>query len=191
MSQSIKLVVVGDSAVGKTSLARKFSGDEFDVNEYMTIGVDYYCAYLADQDVRVCVWDTAGAERFHAITRSYYRATDAAWFVFCDDVESVRNWLREFRNIAGEHIPVLLVRSKCDEERSATPPPHVREFMEEERIEHYLETSALKESSEQLQARAARFLAGVSGCRRLVSVNLSSEDGDYGDARKASGCPCL
>ena len=72
---SVKLLILGDSGVGKTSLMLRFSDDKFATNLLSTAGVDYKTAFLDIEGKRVkCqIWDTAGQERFHVITHSYYK----------------------------------------------------------------------------------------------------------------------
>ncbi|KAL0390282.1 UNVERIFIED_CONTAM: Ras-related protein RABA5b [Sesamum calycinum] len=70
-----KIVVIGDSAVGKSNLLSRFARDEFDHNSKATIGVEFQTQVveLDGKEVKAQVWDTAGQERFRAVTSAYYR----------------------------------------------------------------------------------------------------------------------
>tara|TARA_B100001989_G_scaffold230446_1_gene188487 strand:- start:527 stop:1090 length:564 start_codon:yes stop_codon:yes gene_type:complete len=185
---SLKLVIVGDSGVGKTSLARRISDDgSYDHSEPMTLGVDFYRASLTPSS-RVCMWDTAGAERFQAITRSYYRSTDAAWFVFSDDPEHVEKWVDDFRVVNNDPVPLMLVRTKCDETRSTKPPQNIQELMLRLRIDHYLETSAKVQTKEELRREAMPFFVQALSNRRPRLVTVDLESNDYKDEERFTCC---
>jgi hypothetical protein len=81
---AVKLLLLGDTAVGKTSLMLRFSEDKFAANTLSTAGVDYKTAYLNVEGKRVkCqIWDTAGQQRFHVITRSYYKNAQGIVLVY-------------------------------------------------------------------------------------------------------------
>uniref|UniRef100_A0A7S1R9U1 Uncharacterized protein n=1 Tax=Alexandrium catenella TaxID=2925 RepID=A0A7S1R9U1_ALECA len=115
-----KLVVIGDLGVGKSALLRRFVDGLYDTTYTATIGVDFgtRSCTLDGKKVKLQIWDTAGSERFRAITSSYYRGAHGVIVVF--DVsdrksfERVRYWLAE----AGKSAPVtarrMLVGNKCD-----------------------------------------------------------------------------
>eukprot|EP00047_Mylnosiga_fluctuans_P014861 m.41668 g.41668 ORF g.41668 m.41668 type:complete len:234 (+) comp5683_c0_seq4:89-790(+) len=102
----VKVVVVGDKSVGKSSLVLRFCDDSFPTQYIATIGVDFRIRTLVidGKKVKLQVWDTAGEERFKAITKSYYRGAHAAVIVYdCTDpvtFESVQRWL-EVRPLTG------------------------------------------------------------------------------------------
>ncbi|XP_021907378.1 ras-related protein RABA5b [Carica papaya] len=104
-----KIVLIGDSAVGKSNLLSRFSRNEFDTNTKATIGVEFQTQVMEidGKEIKAQIWDTAGQERFRAVTSAYYRGAVGALVVY--DIsrkttfESVKRWLdelsRELNNI--------------------------------------------------------------------------------------------
>lgn len=99
-----KVVLIGDSAVGKSNLLSRFARDQFHPNSKSTIGVEFQTKTLDVQGkvIRAQVWDTAGQERFKAVTAAYYRGAVGALLVY--DVsrrqtfDSVGRWLEELHS---------------------------------------------------------------------------------------------
>lgn len=96
-----KIVLIGDSAVGKSNLLSRFSRNEFDTNTKATIGVEFQTQVMEidGKEIKAQIWDTAGQERFRAVTSAYYRGAVGALVVY--DIsrkttfESVKRWLDE------------------------------------------------------------------------------------------------
>eukprot|EP00760_Papus_ankaliazontas_P015635 PhM_4_TR16627/c0_g1_i1/m.31019/K07918/RAB32; Ras-related protein Rab-32 len=121
----LKLLVVGDYAVGKTSLVRRYCENEFTENYRITIGVDYHEKVLpsaAKGRTRVQLWDVAGHERFGAMTRTYYKYAVGGVVVFDvtreASLESCSRWLADIQGKVqlpnGNNIPLVLVGTKVD-----------------------------------------------------------------------------
>ncbi|KAF1325613.1 Rab8 family gtpase, partial [Globisporangium splendens] len=117
----LKLLLLGDSGVGKTSLMRVFSGDEFSESMLATAGVDFKLRHttIADEDITLQIWDTAGQERFHRITATYYKGANGIVLVY--DVsdkkgfDNVGYWMNNIRQYSSPHMPaMLLVGNKID-----------------------------------------------------------------------------
>lgn len=81
---SLKILIVGESGVGKSSLLLRFVDGRFDLNSHSTIGVDYKTKMVNvdGTKVRLALWDTAGQERFRALTQSFYRGAHGVIFVY-------------------------------------------------------------------------------------------------------------
>jgi len=116
----VKVVVVGDSGVGKTCLLHRFTDNRFDDAYISTIGVDFAIKTmdLCGKRAKLKVWDTAGQERFRNICASYYRGANLMLLVFdvCE-MESflhVERWLDEIHMYVTEDVPVMLVANKVD-----------------------------------------------------------------------------
>ncbi|XP_066390579.1 ras-related protein RABA3-like [Miscanthus floridulus] len=116
-----KVVVVGDSAVGKTQLLARFTRDEFALDSKSTIGVEFQTRTLTlhRKRVKAQIWDTAGQERYRAVTSAYYRGALGAMVVY--DVtrratfEHVARWVEELRAHAdGSSTVVALIGNKAD-----------------------------------------------------------------------------
>ncbi|XP_040567510.1 ras-related protein Rab-18-B [Lepeophtheirus salmonis] len=124
---SLKLLIIGESGVGKSSLLLRFTEDAFDPDHSATIGVDFKVKTLTVQGnrVKLAIWDTAGQERFRTLTPSYYRGGQGAILVYDvtnrDSFSNVENWLNELDTYATNHdIVKMLVGNKCDlEEKRA------------------------------------------------------------------------
>ena len=121
LEPSMKVIVIGNGKVGKSTLAMKFVKNIFTTEYKQTLGVDFlnikkYIKKI-DQTIDFYIWDTAGQDHFNAITRRYYRGADACLIVFAiNDKESfiqVKSWHKKMTNECGD-IPTALVMSKID-----------------------------------------------------------------------------
>ena len=114
------VVLVGDSAVGKSNLLSRFAWDEFDMDSKATIGVEFAPKNL-DIDgkvVKAQVWDTAGQERFRAVTSAYYHGAAGALIVYAINArtsfDNAQRWLDELREKAASDLQIILVGNKSD-----------------------------------------------------------------------------
>lgn len=116
----VKVVMVGDSGVGKTCLMRRFTENRWSESFISTIGVDFAIKTLEinGKRTKLQIWDTAGQERFRNITSSYYRGGNLILVVFdvcsLESFNHVERWLEEVRHHAAEDAPVVLVANKID-----------------------------------------------------------------------------
>jgi len=115
-----KLLLIGDSSVGKSCLLLRFADDSYVDTYISTIGVDFKIrtVELDGKTVKLQIWDTAGQERFRTITSSYYRGAHGIIIVYdVTDMESFNNikqWLSEIDRYASDSVCKLLVGNKCD-----------------------------------------------------------------------------
>ncbi|XP_076915023.1 ras-related protein RABD2a-like [Bidens hawaiensis] len=143
-----KLLLIGDSGVGKSCLLLRFADDSYIDSYISTIGVDFKIRTV-EQDgktIKLQIWDTAGQERFRTITSSYYRGAHGIIIVYdVTDLESfnnVKQWLSEIDRYASENVNKLLVGNKCDlNESRAVSYDTAKEFADSIGIP-FMETSA-------------------------------------------------
>ena len=125
----LKILIIGDSGVGKSSLLLRFSEDEFDDAQPSTIGVDFKVKTIRVRDkwLKLTLWDTAGQERFRTLTSSYYRGAHGIILVFDytrpDSFEHLAHWLQEvsvYSPAGGENVVKLLIGNKIDLEKAVS-----------------------------------------------------------------------
>lgn len=121
---TLKILIIGESGVGKSSLLLRFTEDTFDPEQTATIGVDFKVKTINvdGNKAKLAIWDTAGQERFRTLTPSYYRGAQGCILVY--DVSSkpsfakLDNWLSELETYSTKHeIVKMLVGNKIDKER--------------------------------------------------------------------------
>ena len=117
----IKILTLGDTMVGKSSIVLRFSEDKFDDNQFATIGIDFKTKYIkiADSSVKVLIWDTAGQEKFQNIAKQYYKGANGVLLIYdiCNkkSFERVEFWLKELKeNNRIDELFICLVGNKID-----------------------------------------------------------------------------
>lgn len=116
----IKLLLIGDSGVGKSCLLLRFSDDSFTTSFITTIGIDFKIKTieLDGKRIKLQIWDTAGQERFRTITTAYYRGAMGILLVYDvideQSFQNIRNWIRNIEQHAADNVDKILVGNKCD-----------------------------------------------------------------------------
>ena len=144
-----KLVLIGDSSVGKTNILSKYLNDEFDQNSKPTIGVEFATKNFEIENniVKTQIWDTAGQERYRAITSSYYKGAKGCLLVYDitrkESFENIDKWISDLKSAGNENMSIILVGNKSDleNERKVTK----EEAEEKAKLYNlaFMETSAL------------------------------------------------
>lgn len=144
----IKLLMIGDSGVGKTCLLLRYANDSFSPTFITTIGIDFKIKNIAleGKRIKLQIWDTAGQERFRTITTSYFRGAQGILLVY--DVTdrqtftSIRNWVAQIQNHADVNVNKILIGNKCDMADQRAVSYEEGEALAKEYNIHFFETSA-------------------------------------------------
>ncbi|KAJ0069480.1 hypothetical protein NL108_008268, partial [Boleophthalmus pectinirostris] len=117
-----KIIIVGNSSVGKTSLLKRFCDDCFHPDSSATVGIDYSVKTITvdNNQIALQMWDTAGQERYRSITTQFFRKADGVIVMFditdmCS-FTAVRQWLTSINEAAGDDIAIMLLGNKTDKE---------------------------------------------------------------------------
>ncbi|CAN1181593.1 Ras-related protein RABD1 [Linum perenne] len=143
-----KLLLIGDSSVGKSCLLLRFADDSYVDSYISTIGVDFKIrtVELDGKTVKLQIWDTAGQERFRTITSSYYRGAHGIIIVYdvtdMDSFNNVKQWLNEIDRYANDTVCKLLVGNKCDLVENKVVDTQTAKALADELGIPFLETSA-------------------------------------------------
>ncbi|KAH8373426.1 hypothetical protein KR009_006620 [Drosophila setifemur] len=115
-----KLLLIGDSGVGKTCILFRFSEDAFNTTFISTIGIDFKIRTieLDNKKIKLQIWDTAGQERFRTITTAYYRGAMGIMLVYDitqeKSFENIKNWIRNIEENASADVEKMLLGNKCE-----------------------------------------------------------------------------
>eukprot|EP01084_Bolivina_argentea_P089617 161668_1 len=197
-----KLLLIGDSGVGKSCLLLRFADDTYTESYISTIGVDFKIRTmeLGGKTIKLQIWDTAGQERFRTITSSYYRGAHGIIIVYdVTDMESfnnVKTWLQEIDKYASDSVNKLLVGNKCDLVVKKTVDTGVaKEFADSLNIP-FLETSAKNSTNvEEAFVKMAseikkRISAGGPSGARSGGVKLPAAGERVHSKKEKDGCAC-
>ena len=174
-----KVVLIGDSGVGKSNLLSRFTRNEFNLESKSTIGVEFATrsVTIENKTIKAQIWDTAGQERYRAITSAYYRGAVGALLVY--DIakhltyENVDRWLKELRDHADSNIVIMLVGNKSDlRHLRAVPMDDARVFAERNNLS-FIETSALDSTNVE-----EAFIQILTAIYRIVSQRPAIDSAD-------------
>eukprot|EP01095_Lingulamoeba_sp_RSL-Kostka_P011627 TRINITY_DN448_c0_g1_i1.p1 TRINITY_DN448_c0_g1~~TRINITY_DN448_c0_g1_i1.p1 ORF type:complete len:220 (-),score=87.57 TRINITY_DN448_c0_g1_i1:218-877(-) len=172
-----KVVLIGDSGVGKSNLLSRFTRNEFNLESKSTIGVEFATRSIAvdSKTIKAQIWDTAGQERYRAITSAYYRGAVGALLVY--DIskqitfENVERWLNELRDHADSSIVIMLVGNKNDlRHLRAVSTEEAQQFAERHGLS-FIETSALESTNVE-----EAFQTILTEIYHIVSRNTTPQD---------------
>ncbi len=150
----LKVVLIGDSGVGKTNLLGRFTRNVFDDSTRNTIGVDFsaYDMQINNKSVKVQFWDTAGQEKYRAIASAYYKNAHGAVIVYDitrkESFENVENWLRELKEHGEKDIQIIILGNKSDLEAQRQVSVDDARKLAEQKGLFYMETSAKSNSDD-------------------------------------------
>ncbi|KAJ8431427.1 hypothetical protein Cgig2_004459 [Carnegiea gigantea] len=201
-----KIVVIGDSAVGKSNLLSRYASDEFDLNTKATVGVEFQtvCVEINGKEVKAQIWDTAGQERFRAVTSAYYRGAVGALIVY--DIsrrttfESVSRWLEELNTHCDTAVARILVGNKCDLEDIRDVSVEEGKSVAESEGLFFIETSALDSTNvkvafeiaiKEIYNNISRKLLNSDSYKAELSVNrvtLAKDGSDSSGYRLGLSC---
>jgi small GTP-binding protein len=117
---NLKILLLGDSSVGKTCFLLRYVEDTFTHNHISTIGVDYKIKLVNENNqlIKLQIWDTAGQDRFRCITKNYFRGSDGIMLIY--DItnqmsfNNIRNWITQIKDSLGDDARITLVGNKVD-----------------------------------------------------------------------------
>ncbi|KAG4192494.1 hypothetical protein ERO13_A07G159800v2 [Gossypium hirsutum] len=150
-----KIVLIGESAVGKSNLLSRFARNEFDNNSKATIGVEFQTQVVEidGKEIKAQIWDTAGQERFRAVTSAYYRGAVGALIVYDitrrSSFDSIKRWLDELSTHCDTAVARMVVGNKCDLENIRDVSVEEGKSLAEEEDLFFMETSALESTNVQ------------------------------------------
>ncbi|KAJ9052283.1 ras GTPase [Entomophthora muscae] len=186
-----KLLLIGDSGVGKSCLLLRFADDTYTESYISTIGVDFVRYFklkirtieLEGKTVKLQIWDTAGQERFRTITSSYYRGAHGIIVVYDvtdqDSFSNVKQWLQEIERYASEGVSKLLVGNKNDlVDKKVVETDSAKEFADGISVP-FLETSAKEATNveqafltmaKQIKDRMGSSVANMAGNKSQIKL---------------------
>ena len=115
-----KVVLIGDSGVGKSNILSRYLKNEFSFDSKATVGVEFGSKKfeISGYKIKAQIWDTAGQERYKSITNAYYKGAKGALLVFDltrkETFDSVDRWIPDLRATGDENVTILLIGNKCD-----------------------------------------------------------------------------
>ena len=116
----VKMVLIGDSSVGKTNIMSKFLKNEFREDSRATVGVEFGSKIFSvdKYKVKVQIWDTAGQERYRAVTNAYYKGAKGAFIVYDitrkETFDNVERWYYDLKNSSDKNPTIMLIGNKSD-----------------------------------------------------------------------------
>jgi len=174
----LKIIILGDSGVGKTSLMNQYVNQRFSKQYKTTIGADFTTkeVMVDDKLVTMQIWDTAGQERFRTITSSYYRGAHGIIIVYDitdqESFDNVKQWLQEIDRYACEKVNTLLVGNKSDlTTKRVVSYEAAKEFAAKQEMD-FLETSAKNSTNVE---KAFMAMAGQIKLR-MANKPISGDD---------------
>jgi len=190
-----KLVLLGESAVGKSSLVLRFVKGQFLEFQESTIGAAFLTqtVCLSDTTVKFEIWDTAGQERYHSLAPMYYRGAQAAIIVFditsVESYEKAKNWVKELQRQGNPNIVIALAGNKTDLSANRKVKTEEAQAYADENAILFMETSAKTASNvNELFVAIAKKLPKSSN--RPSSDSRSIVQPDEGNSSKPQKKSC-
>ena len=115
-----KMILIGDSSVGKSNILLKYLKNEFDQSSKATVGVEFgtKTVEMNDKKIKIQIWDTAGQERYRSITSAYYKGAKGAFIVYDitrrNTFDNIDKWISDLKTNGDNNISIMLIGNKSD-----------------------------------------------------------------------------
>ena len=184
---TLKIILLGSSQVGKTSIFKRYFSNEFNVNMLSTIGVDLKSSFFKfdNQKVKCNFIDTAGQEKFKAITHNYLKGVNGALLVYDvtskDSFDLIENWVKNIYDNNEKNVSKILFGNKTDliKERQVTA-EEGKKLAKKMECEYYegsaLNGQGVKESMNEIAKIAYYNFIRSKGSGRGISITLTKND---------------
>ena len=199
-----KILILGDSFVGKTNILKRFIHNEFDSTTKETVGVEFDSKNynFGEKTIKAQIWDTAGQERYRSVTKAYYKGAKGALLVY--DIsrritfENIDNWLIDLRTNGDKDILIILIGNKSDLNSKREVSKDEAENKAEQYNIAFLETSA--KNGDNIDKAFGELVEQVYNANKTsiekndVKVEGNNEDGislqkdDVDEQKKNKGC---
>jgi len=202
-----KVIIIGDTAVGKSNILSRYVKDEFSSNSKSTVGVELGIKFLKIKNTKtkIQIWDTAGQERYRAITSSYFKGSNGCFIVYDITNEAsfnnIENWYEQIQKETSSDLPILLVGNKCDLEDERKVPIEKGKEKAKNLNCAFFETSALKKINidkifEELVNNIYEKTGGnkndddinIELIKDDKGINLNDDKNDEKDSKKGGCC---
>ena len=202
-----KVIIIGDTAVGKSNILSRYVKDEFSSNSKSTVGVELGIKFLKIKNTKtkIQIWDTAGQERYRAITSSYFKGSNGCFIVYDITNEAsfnnIENWYEQIQKETSSDLPILLVGNKCDLEDERKVPIEKGKEKAKNLNCAFFETSALKKINidkifEELVNNIYEKTGGnkndddinIELVKDDKGINLNDDKNDGKDSKKGGCC---
>ncbi len=155
----IKIMLLGESQIGKTSLIQRYVKNNFNLSYITTVGIDFQLKQIKmnNKSIKLQIWDTAGQERFKNITKSYFHSSDG--FIVGYDITSrlsftnVSTWLKEINDNAPEEIQKILIGNKCDLNEREVTTEEGQKLAEENETRLFIERQKREKQEAEIEKR--------------------------------------
>ena len=205
---NFKLILIGNSGVGKSSITTRATKNYFDDSYVATIGFDFFSLNIMidEQNIKLQIWDTCGQEIYRSLISSFYRNSSLAFLVYSiDSYESfinLKNWLNELKINSNPDIKLILIGNKVDlNENRKIELSQGEEFAKENKFNYFIETSAKDgTNTKEMFIYAAKLLylehlnynnrsQRIGSLADVVNIQPNDNDNKLTDERKVpSGC---
>ena len=199
---NFKIIIVGDSGVGKSSLLKRAVQNKFDGNYQATIGFEFLLMHFKVNDLKIKlqIWDTCGQEMYRSLIQGFYRNTSLALVVYDvnkkESYDALDIWIKDIRDHTEQDIPIFVAGNKCDLQR-AVQTEEARVYSVSSRTKYFTECSAKTgQNVKDIFFEAAKYLYKTykefQGQNKLPSssnkLKISSDNNNNLDAKKKKCC---
>ena len=184
-----KILLLGDSGVGKSSLLLRYTKNEFISDLRSTIGVEFALKYLTIDNfqLKVQIWDTAGMERYRSITNAYYKGAKGVIVVYdiCrkKSFENVDKWIDDFKSKADDDAVIILIGNKSDLDEKREVSKEEAESKAQKNKFGFMETSA-KDNNNVQKAFETLFHEIVKIYKNKNNIEFNDNKGGDGEFKK-------
>ena len=147
---NFKTIIVGDSGVGKSSLLKRATQNNFSENYQATIGFEFLLMYYQINDIKIKlqIWDTCGEEMYRSLIQGFYRNTSLTLLLYAVDeqksFDDLNDWLKDIKNNTEQNMPIFLIANKCDldERMKVVNKISGEDFVRQNNLQYFSESSA-------------------------------------------------